>query len=835
MQEELLRFKRLDVWVLVPALDYIKPIALKWLFKTKHDEENTVIRNKTRLVVRRYRQEKGIDFEESFAPVARMEAIRILLAYATHKLFTVFQMDVKTALLHGTLKEDVYVCQPKGFIDVDHPSHVYKLNKALYGLKQAPQAWYDELSMFLLQNHFFKGPIDLTLFIRRFEDDILVVQVYVDDIIFGSTHPRPDIVHATCLCARYQAKPIEKHLKEIKRIFRYIQGTINTCIWYTKNSGFELAELSDADYTRCKDTFKSTFGGAQFLGEKLVSWSSKKQDCTALSTAEAEYVSLSSCCAQVIWMRTQLTDYGFYFNKIPVYYDSKSAIAISCNPGELFGNSGNTQCVSNDFSDMLIDFYQMVLWIFMEIPQTTVVSQGVIRRLSLADVLQVYMHQFWVFVYKHDTFYRFKIDKKRRFKLTLEIFRDIFKICPRVQGQDFDALPTDEEIVSLLRDLGHTREIPYETYLGFAMGATPPKKARKFKKPASLKLTTILVSIEAPTRKSKRVKRPAKKSTETPARGVVIRETPEMPLSKKKEKMTVEKRKGNDLLSEVALTEEAQFEEVPKKSMRAFHKTHPSGSGTVTKTALSIAKTKQSVIREDDNNNDQDSSDEDNEQKKDSDDDSDSNHETKENESGSESDHEEDEDDEEKVKDESVKTLSNDSDDEDETKTTDKAEGDEDKEIDFTTSQLYDDVVIRLNEPVATDEGIVQEEGTDAAKTNKAEVLVTSSSHSSDLVAKFLNFLDIPYTDAEVVSLMDVHIQHEIPTLEKVVAELKEDDRLKTQVTALVDEHLDARLGATRDEFMNFLLASITARITEQVNNKLPQILPKEVFNFSLP
>ncbi|GJY41311.1 retrovirus-related pol polyprotein from transposon TNT 1-94 [Tanacetum coccineum] len=429
MQEELLQFKRLDLWVLVPPPDNIKPLTLKWLFKNKHDEENTVLRNKTRLVVRGYRQDEGINFEESFAPVARMEAIKIFLAYTAHKSFIVFQMDGKTTFLHGTLKEDVYVCQPEGFIDAAHPSHVYKLKKALYGLKQAPRAWYDELSTFLLQNHFFKGTIDLTLFIRRFDDDILVVQVYVDDIIFGSTYPRytqlfsdlmkshfemsmmdemmfflglqvnqspcgifinqsnyvleilkkygmescdpvgtpmeikdkldldqngspvdatkyrsmigalmyltssrPDIVHATCLCARYQAKPTEKHLKEVKRIFRYLRGTVNTGLWYTKDSGFELTGFSDADYAGCKDTFKSTSGGAQFLGEKLVSWSSKKQDCTALSTAEAEYVSLSACCAQVLWMRTQLTDYGFHFNKIPIYCDSKSAIAISCNP-----------------------------------------------------------------------------------------------------------------------------------------------------------------------------------------------------------------------------------------------------------------------------------------------------------------------------------------------------------------------------------------------------------------------------------------------------------------------------------------------------------------------
>ncbi|GJT71176.1 retrovirus-related pol polyprotein from transposon TNT 1-94 [Tanacetum coccineum] len=255
MQEELLQFKSM-------------------LKRTR------VIRNKIRLVVRGYRQEERIDFEESFTPVARMEAIRIFLAYVAHKSFTVFQMDVNTAFLHGTLKEDVYVCQPEGFIDVDHPSHVYKLKKALYGLKQAPRAWC-------------------------FDDDILVVQVYVDDIIFGSTQPRPDIVHATCLCARYQAKPTEKHLKEVKRIFRYLRGTINTGLCYTKDFGFELTGFSDADYAGY---------------------------CTALSTAKAEYVSLSACCAQVLWMRTQLTDYGFRFNKIPIYCDSKSAIAMPCNP-----------------------------------------------------------------------------------------------------------------------------------------------------------------------------------------------------------------------------------------------------------------------------------------------------------------------------------------------------------------------------------------------------------------------------------------------------------------------------------------------------------------------
>nr|GEZ22279.1 retrovirus-related Pol polyprotein from transposon TNT 1-94 [Tanacetum cinerariifolium] len=178
------------------------------VIKKKHDEENTVIHNKTRLVVKGYRQEEGIDFEESFAPVAQMEVIRIFLAYAAYKGFTVYQMDVKTAFLLGSLKEDVYVCQPEGFINADHLSHIYKLKKALYGLKQAPRAWYDKLSIFLLQNGFSKGTIDLMLFTKRFDDDILVVQVYVDDIIFGSTNLRYATLFSDLMKSRFEMSMI---------------------------------------------------------------------------------------------------------------------------------------------------------------------------------------------------------------------------------------------------------------------------------------------------------------------------------------------------------------------------------------------------------------------------------------------------------------------------------------------------------------------------------------------------------------------------------------------------------------------------------------------------
>ncbi|GKD60488.1 hypothetical protein Tco_1297997 [Tanacetum coccineum] len=255
----------------------------------------------------------------------------------------------------------------------------------------------------------------------------------------------------------------------------------------------------------------------------------------------------------------------------------------------------------------------------------------------------------------------------------------------------------------------------YKTYLGFATGATPLKKARKFKKPASPQLTMVPVSPEEPKGKSKRVKRPAKKSTKALTRGVVIKETPEMPLSKKKEKMTLEKHKGINLLSEVALTEEDQDKEVRQKSLRDFHKTHPNGSGTIIKTVPSATKIKPSVTNEgtgvkpgvpdvaekESSENEAESWGND---KDDINDDHDS--------SGEDSDQEND------MKEEFVKTPSNNSDNEDKTKITDKVEGDEDEEIDYTTSQLYDDMDIRLNKPVQDDDETVQKEGTDAELTN---------------------------------------------------------------------------------------------------------------------
>ncbi|GKE71353.1 retrovirus-related pol polyprotein from transposon TNT 1-94 [Tanacetum coccineum] len=230
-------------------------------------------------------------------------------------------MDVKTAFLNRPLKEEVHVIQLDGFVDPEFPDRVYKLKKALYGPKQAPRAWYNNLSSFLIENHFTKEKQLLS--VDEGKKSLSRTSKFINPPVASSlgthtnqtkyrtmigglmylTASRPDIAFAT---------------------FSYSMG-----LWYPNDSGFELIAYSDADHAGCHDDCKSMSGGLHFLGEKLVSWSFKKHDYTALSTAEAEYVSLSACCAQVIWMRTQLLDYGYKFNRIPMYCDSKSAIAIS--------------------------------------------------------------------------------------------------------------------------------------------------------------------------------------------------------------------------------------------------------------------------------------------------------------------------------------------------------------------------------------------------------------------------------------------------------------------------------------------------------------------------
>ncbi|GJW80991.1 putative ribonuclease H-like domain-containing protein [Tanacetum coccineum] len=428
MQEELLQFKLQQVWILVDLPFGKKAIGTKWVFRNKRDERSIVVKNKARLVAQGHRQEEGIDYDEVFAPVARIEAIRLFLAFASYKGFLVYQMDVKSAFLYGTIEEEVYVHQPPGFVDPAHPNKVYKVVKALYGLHQAPRAWYETLSSFLLENGFRRGTIDKTLFIKKNKSDIMLVQVYVDDIIFGSTKKsmctefeevmhkrfqmssmgeltfflglqvkqqpdgifisqdkyvadilkkfdfcsiktattpiesnkplvkdedgvevdvheyrsmigslmyltasRPDIMFAVCACARFQVTPKASHLHAVKRIFRYLKHQPKLGLWYPRDSPFELEAFSDSDYAGASLDRKSTTGGCQFLGRRLISWQCKckKQTIVANSTTEAEYVAAANCCGQVLWIQNQMMDYGFKF-----YHNTPKSILIKKVPYE---------------------------------------------------------------------------------------------------------------------------------------------------------------------------------------------------------------------------------------------------------------------------------------------------------------------------------------------------------------------------------------------------------------------------------------------------------------------------------------------------------------------
>nr|GEX12660.1 hypothetical protein [Tanacetum cinerariifolium] len=292
MQEELNEFEWLKVWELVPRPDKVMVITLKLIYKVKLDELGGILKNKAQLVARGYRQEDGIDFEESFALVARLEAIRIFLAYVAHKNMVVYQMNVKTAFLNGNLREEVYVSQPDGFVDQDNPNHVYKLKKALYGLKQALRVWYDMLSSFLISQDFSKGSVDPKLFIHRNGNDLLLS---LKKYGYESCDPvDTSMVEKSKLDVDKEGKAVDPS---------HYRGMIGTLLYLT-------ASRPDLQFAICMCA---------------------RQKSAAISSTKAKYIALSRCCAQILWMRSQLLDYGLGFNKIPMYCDNKSAIALCCN------------------------------------------------------------------------------------------------------------------------------------------------------------------------------------------------------------------------------------------------------------------------------------------------------------------------------------------------------------------------------------------------------------------------------------------------------------------------------------------------------------------------
>ncbi|GJT56064.1 putative ribonuclease H-like domain-containing protein [Tanacetum coccineum] len=385
MQEELLQFKIQKVWILVDLPYGKKAIGTKWVYRNKKDERGVVVRNKARLVAQGHRQEEGIDYDEVFAPVARIEAIRIFLAFASYMGFIVYQMDVKSAFLYGKIDEEVYVSQPPGFIDPKFPKKVYKVVKALYGLHQAPRAWYATLSTFLLKNGYRRGTIDKTLFIKKDKHDIILVQVYVDDIIFGSTKkscqqnvdgifisqdkyvaeilkkfdfvsvktastpietqkPLVKDKEAICACSRFQVTPKTSYLSAVKRIFRYLKGKPKLGLWYPRVSHLTRSYLDRTMLEQICDR-KSTPG-------------------------EAEYVAAANCCGQVLWIQNKMLDYRFNFMNTKIYIDNEKELYACKYPvftpkqgilqiGTLYKGSYEKKSIIQ--VSVLVGFYWMII------------------------------------------------------------------------------------------------------------------------------------------------------------------------------------------------------------------------------------------------------------------------------------------------------------------------------------------------------------------------------------------------------------------------------------------------------------------------------------------
>ncbi|GJS17485.1 putative ribonuclease H-like domain-containing protein [Tanacetum coccineum] len=343
MQEGLLQFKIQKVWTLVDLPYGKKAICTKWVYRNKKDERGIVVRNKARLVAQGYKQDKGIDYDEVFAHVARIEAI----------------------------------IQPPGFVDPEFPEKVYKVEKALYGLHQAPRAWYETLSTYLLDNGFYRSQIDKTLFIKRVKGDILLVQVYVDDIIFGSTKKSlctdfEQIMHKSFQTSsmgeltfffdlqvkqkedgifisqdKYVGEILKKfsfssvrtastHMETNKALTKdedgkdvdvYLYRSMIGSLMYLTSSRPDIIDYVGASLDR-----KSTTGGCQFLGSRLISWQCKKQNVVANSTTKAEYIAASHWCGQVLWIQNQMFDYGYNFMQTKIHVDNKSAICVVKNP-----------------------------------------------------------------------------------------------------------------------------------------------------------------------------------------------------------------------------------------------------------------------------------------------------------------------------------------------------------------------------------------------------------------------------------------------------------------------------------------------------------------------
>ncbi|GAU37152.1 hypothetical protein TSUD_293100 [Trifolium subterraneum] len=344
-ESEMDSIKNNDTWELTDTPPGIKPIGVKWIYKTKMNEEGNIEKHKARLVAKGYAQKYGIDYGEVFAPVARWDTIRTIVYIAASKAWNIFQLDVKSAFLHGELAEDVYVEQPLGFHN-GKKGQVYKLKKALYGLKQAPRAWYSKIESYFTVQKFKKCPHEHTLFVKHGSNgSMLIVSLYVDDFIYtgndsqmidefkGSMNRKFAMTDLGKM--KYMERPTEMHYATVKRILRYVKGTLNYGIWYktTEEDRLSLIGWTYSDYAGDHDDRKSTSGYVFTIGIGVISWSSKKQPIVTLSTTEAEFVSASACACQGIWLRSILNHLSLtQSNGTIIYCDNSSSIKLAKNP-----------------------------------------------------------------------------------------------------------------------------------------------------------------------------------------------------------------------------------------------------------------------------------------------------------------------------------------------------------------------------------------------------------------------------------------------------------------------------------------------------------------------
>nr|GEZ74018.1 copia protein [Tanacetum cinerariifolium] len=469
-------------------------------------------------------------------------------------------MDMKTAFLNGNLREEVYVSQPDGFVDQDNPNHVYKLKKDLYGLKQALRAWYDMLSSFLISQDFSKGSVDPTLFIRRNGNELLLVQIYVDDIIFAAstlelcdifanlmcskfkmsmmgkisfflglqisqsprgifinqskyaleslkkydfescdlvdtpmvdkskldddkegkavdpshyrgmigtlfyqTASRPDLQFAICMCARYQARPIEKHVHAVKRIFRYLRETVYRGLWYPKDYFVAFTAFVDADHAGCQDTRRSTSGSVQFLGERLISWSSKRQKSAVISKYQlADLFTKVLGRDRIEFLINKLGMRSFMPEMLKQLMDEVDETMDTTIEQQLAMDKALVPTAQR----LKIGRSNFRLLSDIKSKESTLqLVYDVLRRcaffntfLVTANVLEIHMQEFWATATVHYHSIRFKIDTKK-YIIDLESFRDILHICPRVPGQPFAEPPFEEEILSFILFLRHSAAI----------------------------------------------------------------------------------------------------------------------------------------------------------------------------------------------------------------------------------------------------------------------------------------------------------------------------------------------------------------------------------------